>query len=70
MTFITMTCAKAKCSGSDIRTVARLAFLAPKIQTAILAGQQPPELTLEKIIRKSIPLDWDRQLASFGLDDR
>jgi hypothetical protein len=62
--------AKEKCSDSYIRTRSQLAFLAPKIQIAILVGQQPAELTLEKIIRKPIPLDWDQQLASFGFDDR
>ena len=45
---------------------AQLAFLAPAIQKAILDGRQPPELTLEKIIRKPIPLDWDMQARIYG----
>ena len=53
-------------SESYVRTRAQLAFLAPKIQKAILVGSQPPELTLEKIIRKPIPLDWDVQARIYG----
>ncbi|MEP2507700.1 MAG: hypothetical protein ABJH85_23515 [Paracoccaceae bacterium] len=44
-------------SESHVQTRAQLAFLSPKIQRAILVGSQPPELALEKIIRKLIPLD-------------
>jgi hypothetical protein len=53
-------------SESYVRTRAQLAFLSPKIQKAILVGSQPPELTLEKIIRKPIPLDWDMQARIYG----
>jgi hypothetical protein len=49
-----------------VRTRAQLAFIAPAIQKAILDGRQPPELTLEKIIRKPIPLDWDMQARIYG----
>ncbi len=53
-------------SESYIRTRAQLAFLSPAIQKVILNGRQPPELTLEQIIRKPIPLDWDRQARIYG----
>lgn len=53
-------------SESYIRTRAQLAFLAPAIQKAILDGRHPPDLTLEKIIRKPIPLDWDMQTRIYG----
>ena len=53
-------------SESFIRTRAQLAFLDPDIQKAILEGRQPPELTLERIIRKPIPLDWDAQARLYG----
>ena len=53
-------------SESYIRTRAQLAFLSPAIQKAILNGRQPPELTLEKIIRKPMPLDWDVQAQFYG----
>ena len=58
--------AKNSHSESYIRTRAQLAFLAPAIQNAILNGRQPPELTLEQIIRKPIPLDWDVQARIYG----
>lgn len=44
-----------------------LAFLSPKLQAAILKGRQPPDLTLERLLRQDIPLDWDEQHARFGL---
>jgi hypothetical protein len=53
-------------SQSYIRTRAQLTFLSPKVQKAILDGRQPPELTLEQIIRKPIPLDWDVQARIYG----
>lgn len=53
-------------SDSYVRTRAQLAFLSPKIQKSILVGSQPQELTLEKIIRKPIPLDWDMQARIYG----
>lgn len=53
-------------SESYVRTRAQLDFISPKIQKAILFGSQPPELTLEKIIRKPIPLDRDMQARIYG----
>jgi hypothetical protein len=53
-------------SESYIRTRAQLAFLAPAIQSAILDGRQPADLTLERIIRKPVPLDWDAQARMYG----
>ncbi|MBS0125068.1 recombinase family protein [Aestuariicoccus sp. KMU-90] len=53
-------------SESYIRTRAQLAFLSPAIQGAILDGRQPPDLTLERIIRKPIPLDWHAQAMLYG----
>lgn len=38
-------------SGSYLRTRLPLAFLSPRIQAAILEGAQPPDLTLERIVR-------------------
>ncbi len=44
-----------------------LAFLAPDITEAILAGRQPPELTAEKLIKRiDLPLHWDDQRALLG----
>ena len=58
--------AKTSHSESYIPTRAQLAFLSPAIQKAILVGSQPPELTLEKIIRKPTPLDWEMQARIYG----
>ena len=53
---------------SYIRTRAQLAFLSPAIQKAILEGHQPPDLTLERIVRKPIPLDWEMQSNLYRFD--
>ncbi|MBL9049631.1 MAG: recombinase family protein [Tabrizicola sp.] len=53
-------------SESYIRTRAQLAYLAPTIQGAIFEGHQPADLTLERIIRKPVPLDWDAQARLYG----
>ena len=50
-----------------IRTRAPLAFLAPKIQIAILNGTLPPDLTLHRILQRPIPLDWQEQQRLYGL---
>ena len=43
------------------RRLVRLAFLSPRLQAAIVEGRQPPSLTLEKIVRSNLPLDWRAQ---------
>lgn len=50
-----------------IRTRARLAYLAPRIQTAILEGTQPADLTLEKLVRTPLSLDWTEQQRRLGI---
>lgn len=55
-----------KVSESFLRTRAQLAFLAPRIQAAILEGTQPPELTLKRLTERSLPLDWAAQERMFG----
>lgn len=52
--------------GSFIRTRARLAFLSPGLQAAILDGSQPPELTLKRLVSVSHPLAWADQERLFG----
>ncbi len=39
----------------------RLAFLAPEIQRAILAGRHSRHLTLARLIEADIPLSWAEQ---------
>jgi site-specific DNA recombinase len=51
-----------------IRTRAQLAYLSPKIQRAICDGQQPTELTLQRILTRPVPLDWKHQERLYGFD--
>ncbi|WP_377189759.1 recombinase family protein [Ruegeria meonggei] len=51
--------------GAFIRTRAQLAFLSPNIQTAILDGSQPPELTLKRLVSVTHPLNWNEQERLF-----
>jgi hypothetical protein len=48
------------------RDVLRLAFLAPDLQRDILAGHQPPTLTLEDLRNLEIPLCWKQQRRTLG----
>ncbi len=51
------------------RYVARLvplAGLSPKIQASILKGTQPVSLTLERLVRRALPLSWDAQERMLG----
>jgi site-specific DNA recombinase len=50
-----------------IRTRIPLAFLAPKVQAAILDGRQPPDLSVAQLIRDGIPMDWTEQARLFGI---
>ena len=44
-----------------------LAFLAPDIVEAILAGTQPVDLTAETLTRRAdLPLSWSEQKSLFG----
>lgn len=52
--------------AKTIRQELRLAFLAPDIVEAILNGEQPPGLTLTKVLRE-LPLSWAEQRRFLGL---
>ena len=57
-----------KATGLDERYVAQVlhaAFLSPDIVEAILDGQQPVDLTMEKL-RKRPPVDWQEQRTRLG----
>lgn len=56
----------AAISGSRTRRRSYLAFLSPRIQQAILAGEVPEGLTLEVLLRQDLPLDWNEQARLFG----
>jgi DNA invertase Pin-like site-specific DNA recombinase len=42
-----------------------LAFLSPTITRAIVRGEQPPDLRLNRLLRDTIPLSWREQEAKF-----
>lgn len=50
-----------------IRTRIPLAFLAPKLQAAILDGRQPPHVSVAQFLREDIPLDWTEQTRLFEI---
>lgn len=56
------------CTPAYIRTRLQLAFLSPKIQSAIVCGTQPIDLTSETIIRRRVPDDWHEQHLRFGFE--
>ena len=62
----------AKAEGVSDRYVSHLmplAFLAPEIVEAILAGTQPVDLTAETLTRRTeLPLPWAKQKAQMGFD--
>lgn len=51
------------------RRVLRLAFLAPDLQRAILAGTQPRHVNLEFLVHSEIPLAWGAQSAALHWGD-
>ncbi|MGN3973669.1 recombinase family protein [Tsuneonella sp. SYSU-LHT278] len=48
------------------RKILRLAFLAPELQSDILAGHQPVALNLEAFLGCEVPLAWSRQREALG----
>ena len=54
-------------SGSYVTRLLRLAWLAPDITQAILAGHHPPALTASKLLRgAALPPDWEGQRVALG----
>ncbi len=54
-------------SRAYLRTLLRIAFLAPDITAAILAGRQPVGLGENRLMRAThLPLDWAGQRAALG----
>lgn len=61
----------AKCEGTDKSNIRRrlpLAFLSPKITEKILAGEQPVELNLERLMATDLPMSWDQKWSLLGFD--
>jgi site-specific DNA recombinase len=48
-----------------IRTRSKIAFLAPKVQEAILGGTLNPQYTANRLVRMKIPADWSAQESLF-----
>ena len=58
---------QAGVSRSYFTRLVRLSYLAPDITQAILDGQQPPDLTTDKLLAHSrLPLAWQEQRALLG----
>ena len=54
-------------AANEISRLLFLAFLAPDIVEAIMAGRQPLELTAKRLKRfESLPLDWEQQRKVLG----
>ena len=62
--------AHAKVSDSYFTAVLRLAWLAPDITQALLAGRHPPELNVGQLMKHSrhLPLEWAKQRGLLKLD--
>jgi site-specific DNA recombinase len=58
---------KAGYSESYLRNRVILAFLAPKIQRAILASTIGPEWTTGRLLHTDLPLDWSAQARLLSL---
>ena len=52
--------------ASEVSRTIQLAFLAPDIVEVVLAGHQPVELTLSRLMRGELPLEWHRQRRLLG----
>jgi len=53
---------REKIDKSHVSRVINLVFLAPDIVESIIAGQQPADLNVEKLTKRTdLPLDWNQQ---------
>lgn len=58
---------EAKVTVRYIARLVPLTGLSPRLQSAIFAGTQPVDLTLESLIRRPLPLDWSDQDRHFAI---
>jgi len=60
--------AREELDRGDVSRILKLAFLAPDIIRAILAGRQPIDLTANTLMRSAsqLPHDWSRQKTLLG----
>ncbi|MCF6446198.1 hypothetical protein L1065_15715, partial [Nereida sp. MMG024] len=53
-------------SKRRIQSLITLAMLAPDLQEAVLNGQQPTNMTSDRLLKKGVPLLWEDQRAAFA----
>ena len=64
---LTEVASKYKTDLSEVSRILPLAFLAPKIVDAIIAGEQPIDLTAQRLSRlPDLPLAWHEQIDALG----
>jgi len=56
-----------KVNDSWVSRIVRLNFLAPAIVEAILAGTQPASVSATSLRTANLPIDWEEQIAMFGM---
>lgn len=58
---------REKIDAATLSRMMNLAFLAPDIVEAIVAGRQPTGLTLQKLLKNSLPIGWEEQKQILAL---
>ena len=58
---------QAGCTEGYVRQIVDLAFLAPDVVSAILRGTQARHLTVDRLVRRPLPLSWRNQRRVLGL---
>jgi site-specific DNA recombinase len=57
-----------KVPDSYVRRLIPLAFLAPSVVQAICSGRQPPDLTAERLTRRTkLPVSWTEREKKLGV---
>jgi len=51
--------------NGEVTSIEALAFLSPTLTRAIMRGEQPSDLRLNRLLRTSIPLSWREQEVAF-----
>ena len=65
-TSLTEIAAATRHSEPYIRSRISLAFLDPKLQATILDGRQPADLSVARLLRDGIPMNWSEQAHLFA----
>jgi len=56
--------------ASEVSRQLPLAFLSPRIVTAIMRGEQPIDITVKRLTRLgNLPMGWDEQAQLLGFTD-